>query len=153
MPKMLADEGTEYDDGTVATEAQQAKVSALQRCPRSRFAALIGISRIQSSLKSDACAAIDASDFICKSLLVTLAMFQAFHMYHKDASRYDKIVISLQDVTAFLSWAAEPEHDDRKLMGVKWIFVLSLVFLTAAYYKRWKWAPIKSRRVVVDALN
>ncbi len=59
----------------------------------------------------------------------------------------------LQDVTAFLSWAAEPEHDDRKLMGVKWIFVLSLVFLTAAYYKRWKWAPIKSRRVVVDALN
>lgn len=26
MPKMLADEGTEYEDGTVATEAQQAKV-------------------------------------------------------------------------------------------------------------------------------
>lgn len=29
MPKMLADEGAEYDDGTVATESQQAKVS----CP------------------------------------------------------------------------------------------------------------------------
>ena len=27
MPKMLVDEGTEYDDGTVATEAQQAKAS------------------------------------------------------------------------------------------------------------------------------
>ena len=27
MPKMLADEGTEYDDGTIATESQQAKVS------------------------------------------------------------------------------------------------------------------------------
>ena len=27
MPKMLADGGTEYDDGTVATESQQAKVS------------------------------------------------------------------------------------------------------------------------------
>jgi len=27
MPKMLADEGTEYDDGTAATEAQQAKAS------------------------------------------------------------------------------------------------------------------------------
>ena len=26
MPKMLADGGTEYDDGTEATEAQQAKV-------------------------------------------------------------------------------------------------------------------------------
>jgi len=29
MPKMLADEGTEYDDGTVATEAQQAKARFL----------------------------------------------------------------------------------------------------------------------------
>ena len=58
-----------------------------------------------------------------------------------------------QDVVTFLSWAAEPEHDDRKLMGAKWIFVLSLVYITAAYYKRWKWAPIKSRRIVVDALN
>ena len=27
MPKMLADEGTEYDDGTIATESQQAKAS------------------------------------------------------------------------------------------------------------------------------
>ena len=59
----------------------------------------------------------------------------------------------MQDVVQFLSWAAEPEHDDRKLMGVKWIFVLTLVFATAVYFKRWKWAPIKSRRVVVDALN
>ena len=59
----------------------------------------------------------------------------------------------LQDVTTFLAWAAEPEHDDRKLMGIKWIFVLSLVYVTAAYYKRWKWAPIKSRRIIVDALN
>lgn len=76
----------------------------------------------------------------------------ASYVIHKSFSSFD-FVVALQDVTAFLSWAAEPEHDDRKLMGVKWIFVLSLVFLTAAYYKRWKWAPIKSRRVVVDALN
>jgi ubiquinol-cytochrome c reductase cytochrome c1 subunit len=82
MPKMLADGGTEYDDGTDATEAQQAK-----------------------------------------------------------------------DVTTFLAWAAEPEHDERKLMGAKFILVMSLVWITAAYYKRWKWAPIKSRRVVVDAFN
>ena len=27
MPKMLADDGTEYDDETPATESQQAKVS------------------------------------------------------------------------------------------------------------------------------
>ena len=58
-----------------------------------------------------------------------------------------------QDVTTFLAWAAEPEHDERKLMGAKWIFVLAVVWVTAAYYKRWKWAPLKSRRIVVDALN
>lgn len=82
MPKMLVDGGTDYDDGTPASEAQQAK-----------------------------------------------------------------------DVTTFLAWAAEPEHDDRKLMGAKWILVMTLVWATALYYKRWKWAPIKSRRIVVDALH
>lgn len=59
----------------------------------------------------------------------------------------------LQDVTTFLAWAAEPEHDERKLAGAKWLVVLSLVYLTAVYYKRWKWAPIKSRRVITDAFN
>ena len=82
MPKMLADEGVEYEDGTPASEAQQAK-----------------------------------------------------------------------DVTTFLAWAAEPEHDDRKLMGAKWLFVLSLVLAQAIYFKRWKWAPLKSRKVVLDVIN
>jgi len=82
MPKMLADEGVEYDDGTPATESQMAK-----------------------------------------------------------------------DVVTFLAWAAEPEHDERKLMGIKWIFVLSLVLIQAVYYKRLKFAPLKSSRVIVDAVN
>lgn len=60
---------------------------------------------------------------------------------------------AMQDVTTFLAWAAEPEHDERKLMGAKWIFILSVVLLTAGYYKRWKWAPLKSRKVIVDAVN
>lgn len=29
MPKMLVDEGVEYEDGTIATESQQAKVRVL----------------------------------------------------------------------------------------------------------------------------
>ena len=82
MPKMLGDGGVEYEDGTPATESQQAK-----------------------------------------------------------------------DVTTFLAWAAEPEHDDRKLMGAKWIFVLSLVLMQAIYFKRWKWAPLKSRKVILDVVN
>ena len=60
---------------------------------------------------------------------------------------------AVQDVVTFLSWAAEPEHDERKLMGVKFIMVLALAWVSAAYYKRWKWAPVKSRRVVIDAVN
>uniref|UniRef100_A0A453RS27 Cytochrome c domain-containing protein n=1 Tax=Aegilops tauschii subsp. strangulata TaxID=200361 RepID=A0A453RS27_AEGTS len=34
-----------------------------------------------------------------------------------------------KDVVSFLSWAAEPEMEERKLMGVKWIFLLSLALL------------------------
>lgn len=86
-----------------------------------------------------------------------------------------------KDVTTFLSWAAEPEHDDRKLMGAKFMFVIALAlfqvrshisphklraalrwcatgshrarFTQAGYYKRWKWSHIKSRRVIIDAVN
>ena len=43
MPKMLADEGTEYDDGTIATESQQAKVSLA--CRAKLYLPLIGDSR------------------------------------------------------------------------------------------------------------
>ena len=35
MPKMLVDEGTEYDDGTPATESQQAKANSLALRKRS----------------------------------------------------------------------------------------------------------------------
>ena len=56
-------------------------------------------------------------------------------------------------MVTFLAWAAEPEADDRKLMGTKWLSALALVLVTAVYYKRWKWAPLKSRRVIVDVLN
>lgn len=58
-----------------------------------------------------------------------------------------------KDVISFLSWAAEPEMEERKLMGFKVMLVLFLVLLQAGYYKRWKWAPVKSRRVVLDVIN
>lgn len=58
-----------------------------------------------------------------------------------------------KDVTTFLAWAAEPEMDDRKLMGAKWIFALSLVCVQAVYYKRWAWSHLKSRKLVVDAVR
>lgn len=58
-----------------------------------------------------------------------------------------------KDVVTFLSWAAEPEMEERKLMGFKWIFVLSLALLQAAYYRRLKWSVIKSRKLVLDVVN
>lgn len=89
---------------------------------------------------------------------------------------------------AFLSWAAEPEMEERKLvtslfylmlaffelqkssasilrrvlkqkfisfmqLGFKWIFVLSLALLQAAYYRRLRWSVLKSRKLVVDVVN
>eukprot|EP00270_Netrium_digitus_P008504 TRINITY_DN254_c0_g1_i1.p1 TRINITY_DN254_c0_g1~~TRINITY_DN254_c0_g1_i1.p1 ORF type:complete len:338 (+),score=73.46 TRINITY_DN254_c0_g1_i1:52-1065(+) len=58
-----------------------------------------------------------------------------------------------KDVVSFLAWAAEPEMDERKLMGMKWVFVMVLVWATAVYYKRWKWSPLKSRKLVLDVIN
>ncbi|CAN6572381.1 unnamed protein product [Malus baccata var. baccata] len=58
-----------------------------------------------------------------------------------------------KDVVSFLTWAAEPEMEERKLMGFKWIFVLSLALLQAAYYRRLKWSVLKSRKLVLDVVN
>ncbi|RDY12190.1 Cytochrome c1-2, heme protein, mitochondrial, partial [Mucuna pruriens] len=52
-----------------------------------------------------------------------------------------------KDIVSFLSWAAEPEMEERKLMGFKWIFVLSLALLQAAYYRRLRWSVLKSRKL------
>jgi ubiquinol-cytochrome c reductase cytochrome c1 subunit len=58
-----------------------------------------------------------------------------------------------KDVTTFLAWAAEPEHDDRKLMGAKWMFAMALLTVTAVYQKRYIWSQLKSRRLIVDAVR
>ena len=43
--------------------------------------------------------------------------------------------------------AAEPEHDDRKLMGVKAILTLSALSAGLYYMKRLKWSALKTRQV------
>ncbi|KAF8072580.1 hypothetical protein HT031_000240 [Scenedesmus sp. PABB004] len=82
MPRMLADGGVEYDDGTPSNSSQQAK-----------------------------------------------------------------------DVTTFLAWAASPEQDERKLMGVKALTIIGIMWGFALYQKRLRWSVLKSRKVVVDVVN
>jgi len=55
-----------------------------------------------------------------------------------------------KDVSVFLAWTAMPEHDERKRMGLKAAFVMSLLMMSALYLKRHTWAPLKSRKVIYN---
>ena len=46
----------------------------------------------------------------------------------------------------FLAWVAEPEHDERKKGGFRWITALGLAALVAGYTKR-RWANLKARKI------
>lgn len=48
-----------------------------------------------------------------------------------------------KDVTTFLAWAAEPNLEDRKLMGIRAIGLLGIAAGVSLYLKRYKWAYIK----------
>lgn len=58
-----------------------------------------------------------------------------------------------KDITTYLAWAAEPEADERKLTGCKYLFGLCVMFYLTWYYKRYRWSRLKTRRVVVDVIN
>ncbi|KAI8047023.1 cytochrome c-like domain-containing protein [Gilbertella persicaria] len=55
-----------------------------------------------------------------------------------------------KDVCTFLAWSAEPEHDERKKMGMKATVILVGLTALSIYLKRFKWAPIKSRKIVYN---
>ncbi|CDS12507.1 Putative Ubiquinol-cytochrome c reductaseFT cytochrome c1 subunit [Lichtheimia ramosa] len=55
-----------------------------------------------------------------------------------------------KDVSTFLAWAAEPEHDERKKMGMKATIILSGLTLLSLWLKRFKWSPIKTRKIVYN---
>jgi len=52
-----------------------------------------------------------------------------------------------KDVVTFLNWAAEPEHDERKKTGIKAVIIFSTLFAISLYVKRFKWGPIKNRKI------
>ncbi|KAG0671871.1 cytochrome c1 [Maudiozyma exigua] len=51
-----------------------------------------------------------------------------------------------KDVTQFLNWCSEPEHDERKRQGLKAIIILSSLYLLSVWVKKFKWAGIKTRQ-------
>jgi len=55
-----------------------------------------------------------------------------------------------KDVVEFLNWAAEPEMDDRKKMGLKAIIVVSALLGLSVWIKRYKWSVIKTRKIVYN---
>ena len=58
-----------------------------------------------------------------------------------------------KDVVEFLNWAAEPEMDERKKMGMKVLIVVSALWALSVWVKKYKWAPLKSRKIVRHTLT
>jgi len=54
----------------------------------------------------------------------------------------------VKDVCIFLTWAASPEHDMRKKIGIKAMLILSMLAASSYYIKRHKWTLIKSRKIL-----
>jgi ubiquinol-cytochrome c reductase cytochrome c1 subunit len=52
-----------------------------------------------------------------------------------------------KDVVQFLAWAAEPEHDDRKKMGMQAVIILSTLTMLSLGLKRFKWTGLKNRQI------
>ncbi|XP_062897030.1 cytochrome c1, heme protein, mitochondrial [Mobula hypostoma] len=52
-----------------------------------------------------------------------------------------------KDVCTFLRWSSEPEHDQRKRMGLKALMFSALLFPLLYYMKKHRWSVLKSRKI------
>lgn len=57
-----------------------------------------------------------------------------------------------KDVAEFLVWTAEPDHNDRRRMGLKWMVFMGMVLLMSGYYKRFRWSLVKNRKITYKPL-
>lgn len=52
-----------------------------------------------------------------------------------------------KDVSMFLAWAAEPEHDERKKSGMQWLVAIATAIAITGFYKRFRWSIFKTRKI------
>merc|ERR1711860_110249 len=57
-----------------------------------------------------------------------------------------------KDVTTFLRWTSEPEHDVRKKVGIKCLLILGTVILVSVYAKKHYFAVVRTKKVVYKSL-
>lgn len=79
-----------------------------------------------------------------------ISMAQA--LYNEAANYSDESVPATasqlaKDVSTFLKWCAEPEHDTRKLYLIKVLGIGTILGALLYYIKRHKWSVIKSRKI------
>lgn len=53
-----------------------------------------------------------------------------------------------KDVTCFLKWCTEFDHDVRKTLFIKVMLILPLLTYASWYMKRVKWSSLKTRKIV-----
>lgn len=53
-----------------------------------------------------------------------------------------------KDVTTFLSWAAEPEHDDRKKTGIKAMTLCLVLAGLSLYMKKHRFTTVKNSNFI-----
>lgn len=53
-----------------------------------------------------------------------------------------------KDITTFLMWTANSEHDERKSMAIKASIIFTTLILLSFYWKRLKWSTVKTTKVV-----
>jgi len=95
---------------------------------------------------------------------VTVAEGQAYNPYflggaigmpqqlYNDGVEYDDgtpatVSQMAKDIATFLRWAAEPEHDNRKRLGMKITMIFTALLAISYYFKRHKWSVLKSRKI------
>jgi len=78
---------------------------------------------------------------------IAMAQPLADGMVEYDDGTANSMSQQAKDVVTFLSWASEPEHDDRKLLGIKVVLMLLLASIPTLYWKRFKWSVVKHRKI------